>query len=148
MSFYHVVHGKTNTATTTIGGITASAAGRVKVGHIIISSAAAPADNACEYQFKRYSAPGTATAITASALDQADPLRSATTGEAHTIEPTYIANSILLDFAANQRATPQWIARPGWELTIPAVASNGIGCFSKIVGGSAFAVSLTWYFEE
>jgi len=138
----------TNTASTSILGLTSAATVRPMIYDLILGSDAAPADNAAEYVLQRYTAAGTATAVTPQALDPGDPSALASAGEAHTVEPTYTANAIMLQFATNQRATFRWVAAPGGEIKLPATAANGVGI--KVIGiaGSAVNTNVCMHFEE
>lgn len=138
----------TNTASTSILGITSTSAIRPCIYDILIGSDATPADNAWEFVLQRYTAAGTATSFTPVALDPGDPASTASSGYAHTVEPTYTASALLLNGAVNQRATFRWVAAPGGELKCPATASNGIGCQSITVAGSAINTVVAFHFEE
>src|SRR5579883_1595852 len=117
----------TAAASKTILGVTATAAVRPTIYDVMLSSNATPADNSSEWQLLRYTAAGTSTAVTPTALDSGDPASTSTAGKAHSAEPTYTAGSVLLDIALNQRATVRWVAAPGSEIASPATASNGLG---------------------
>lgn len=144
---YSVSGNDTNTAATTQLGLTATAAIQPKVFDLLVSSSATPADNAGQYQVKRYTAAGTATAVTPQALGVNDPAATATAGVNHSVEPTYTANAIMLQFSLNQRATFRWVAAPGSEIILPSAASNGIGFFTNAVN-SAFAIDITILYYE
>jgi hypothetical protein len=150
MAKYSVDGQDTNTAATTILGASADATRprRIKAAYLTLGSDATPADNAAEYNLQRFTAAGTSTAVTPQPLDPADAATEADAGEAHSIEPTYTANAVMLNFMANQRATFQWYAAPGYEIVVPATASNGLGVLSVTVGGSAVNVGCTIHFEE
>lgn len=137
-----------NTAATSILGLTSAATIRPKVYDFILGSDATPADNAAEYVLQRYTAAGTATAITPRALDPGDPASLAAAGEAHTVEPTYTADVIMLQFALNQRATFRWVAAPGGEIILPATAANGLGLQVIGIAGSAVNVNACIHFAE
>jgi hypothetical protein len=92
-----------------------------------VGSSATPADNAIEWLWQRYTAAGTSTAVTPTALDSGDPAATSTSGINHTVEPTYTAGAILWHAAVNQRATQRFQFDPDAPLVIPAVANNGIG---------------------
>lgn len=145
---YSVDGRDTNTASTTILGLTSAATIRPRIYDIVIGSAATPADNAGEYYFQRYTAAGTATAVTPQALDNGDPASLAASGEAHTVEPTYTANAVLLAMSSNQRASIRWMATPGGELVLPATAANGVGCLVAQIAGSAIQMSVCLHFVE
>ena len=138
----------TNTAATSILGLTSAATVRPKVYDLVMGSDATPADNAAEYVLQRYTAAGTVTAVTPAPLDPADPAALASAGEAHSAEPTYTANLILLQWAQNQRATFRWVAAPGGEIVLPATAANGVGVQVIGIAGSAVNMNVTMHYEE
>lgn len=138
----------TNTAATTILGLTSAATVRPKIYDLTLGSDATPADAAAEYVLQRYTAAGTSTAVTPQALDNGDPAALASAGEAHSAEPTYTANAIMLQFAVNQRATYRWVAVPGGEIVLPATAANGVGLQVISLSGSAYNVNVCMHFEE
>lgn len=137
----------TNTASTTQVELRSTTAIRPRIYDILVSSNATPADNSGEYVFKRSTTAGTSTSFTPVALDPGDPAATATFGVNHSAEPTYTANSDLLHFATNQRATFRWVAAPMGELILPA-AANGVGLFAAAVGGSAVAMQYQMHWEE
>jgi hypothetical protein len=138
----------TNTVDTTILGLTSAATIRPKIYDILMGSPAAPADNAAKYVLQRYTAPGTLSAVTPQALDPGDPASLAAGGKAHSVEPTYTANAIMLQWSLNQRATFRWVASPGGEIILPATANNGVGIQVLTVGGSSVVVTSCIHFEE
>lgn len=140
----------TNTAdTSTILTLVSAATIRPKVYDLILGSDATPADNAAEYVLQRFTTAGTAgTAVTPQALDPADPTSLAASGEAHSAEPGYTANAIMLQWAQNQRATFRWVASPGGEIICPATAANGVGIKAISVAGSAVNTNACMHFEE
>ena len=120
----------------TILAVTSAATIRPELYDILLSSSGTAGDNASIFYAARYTAAGTATSVTPIALDPGDPAALAAAGKAHTVEPTYTANAILLEFAVNQRATFRWVAVPGGELKCPATASNGIGVYTPSSTGT------------
>jgi hypothetical protein len=149
--YANTVPGATNTGNTTIQQTIGSTSVRFQVYDLVISSGATPADNAAEYQLKRLTAAGTVTAFTPVALDNGDPatlltLTTAGCGYSATGEPTYTANSQLLDIGVNQRATFRWVARERSEIVAPA-STNGLGLFVK-AANAAFTTSVTQLHEE
>lgn len=148
MARYSVDGQDTNTAATTILGVTGSAAIRTKIYDMTVGSDATPADNAAEYVLQRNTAAGTVTAVTPQALDPLTSAAVTTAGEAHSVEPTYTANAILLQWAQNQRATYRWVAAPGGELIAAATAANGIGLQVIGIAGSAVNTNVTLHIEE
>ena len=150
MAKYSIDGQDTNTAATTILGVTADATRprRSKIYDVLIGSDATPADNAAEYNLQRVTAAGTSTSVTPQPLDPADAATETDSGEAHSIEPTYTSNAVLLNLMSNQRATVRWVAAPGGELVIPATASNGVGLVVVTVAGSAVNTGATIHFDE
>lgn len=139
----------TNTASTTILGVDAGAtARRVAVYDLILGSDGTPADNAAEYNLQRYTVDGTSTAVTPQALDGADPAALAEAGEAHSVEPTYTANAIMLNWAQNQRATFRWVAAPGGEIIVAATSDEGVGIQVITVAGAAINTVASIHFIE
>ena len=148
MAKYAIDGQDTNTAATTILGVDAgTTARRGKVYDLTLGSDATPADNAAEYALQRYTVDGTSTAVTPQALDPADAAALAEAGEAHSVEPTYTANGLLLQWGQNQRATYRWVAAPGGELVYPATADNGLG-IQVITVTTAANVNAMMHFEE
>ena len=149
MAKYSIDGQDTNTAATTLLGVDAGATPRRgKIYDMTVGSDATPADNTAEYVLQRYTVDGTSTAVTPQALDPADAAALSEAGEAHSAEPTYTANAILLQWAQNQRATYRWVAAPGGELVFPATADNGIGVQVIGIAGSAVNMNVTQHFEE
>lgn len=137
----------TNTAATTILELRSTTAIRPAIYDLISGSDATPADNAAEYNLQRTTTAGTSTAVTPQALDSGDPTATATAGEAHSAEPTYTANAIMLNYMHNQRATFRWVAAPDGEIVLPA-AANGVGIQSITVAGSAVNTGATIHYLE
>ena len=145
---YSIAAQDTNTAATTQVGMTSAATIRPKIYDLICGSDATPADNAAEYNLQRHTAAGTSTAFTPVALDPADPTSLAAAGQNHSVEPTYTAAALLLEWAQNQRATFRWVAAPNSELVLPATAANGASVITVTVAGSAVNTNFQIYFEE
>lgn len=137
----------TNTAATTILELRSTTAIRPAIYDLISGSDATPADNAAEYNLQRTTTVGTSTAVTPQALNSADPAATAVAGEAHSAEPTYTANAVLLNYMHNQRATFRWVAAPDGEIVLPA-ASNGVGIIVVTVAGSAVNTGATIHYLE
>ncbi len=138
----------TNTANTTIIGLTGAATIRPAIYDLIMGSDATPADNAAEYVLQRTTTVGTRTAVTPTPLDPLTVAATATAGEAHSAEPTYTANAILLQWAQNQRATFRWVAAPGGELIM--IATTNYGAAVRVIGiaGSAVNMNCVAHFSE
>ena len=133
--------------TDSVLGLTSTTAIRPAIYDIIFGSNATPADNALQWLVQRYTAAGTATAVTPQPLDSGDPAATAAAGENHTAEPTYTADAILLNISANQRSTQRWMASPGGELVMPATAANGCG-IQPVHASFTGEVQATAHYEE
>lgn len=139
----------TNTASTTVPMFTivGIATTRIRVYDFISGSDATPADNAGKFSFRRISARGTSTAsVTPNPLDPADPASLAAAYDtAWSGNPTITANSDLLQFAHNQRATFRWVAAPDSELIIPATAGAGLALMAVVTTATAnYAWTTLW----
>ena len=110
-----------------VGSIEAVATVRPRIYDLIFSQGGTPADNVIRWQVPRFTASGTSnTAAVENALDPGAPASDVISLEEYTGAPTVTADSELLDFDLNQRATFRWVAAPGGELVIPATADSGI----------------------
>jgi hypothetical protein len=127
--------------------LTSTSAIRPAVYDFFFGSNATPADNALNWLMERYTAAGTATAVTPQALDSGDPAATATAGENHTAEPTYTSNAVMLNISANQRSTQRWVASPGGEIICPATAANGVGV-EPVHASFTGEVQCTIHYEE
>ncbi len=145
---YSIDGQSTNTAATTIIGLTSATTVRPKIYDLNVGSAATPADNAGRYVLQRTTVAGTLTAVTPQALDPDDPLSLCSAGENHSAEPTYTANAIMLRWSQNQRATFRWVAAPESEIRLPATAANGVALQVLAIGGSAVVMDACIHFSE
>jgi hypothetical protein len=152
MSKYAAVSNKTNTVSTTVPmwNLVGAATRRLKVFELLVGSDATPADQANKFALRRTTADGSPlTDFTPTKLDPADGASIARldltwTGAA---EPTITGTgaSDVLQFAINQRTTFRWLAAPGCELVIPAVAEAGLALMSAISTGVAnHAYTVLW----
>ncbi len=144
---YSIATTDTNTAATTQLGLVGTTAVRPQVYDVLVSSVATPADQAGEYFIQRITTAGTSTALTPGALNSGDPAATTICGSNHSAEPTYTANTVMLRFATNQRATFRWVAAPESELVGPATASNGFGLLANATT-AAVAMAYTVLFAE
>jgi hypothetical protein len=149
MAKYSAQFNRAASAAAAVGTITADATTprRQKIYDLLVGSEAVPADFAFLWTLDRCTTAGTSTAVTPTKLDPGDAVALADAGENHTAEPTFTAGEVLLSIPLNQRATIRWVAPPGGELVIPAVASNGIGIRTPVAGAAA-AITATAHFEE
>jgi hypothetical protein len=132
----------------TLLGLTGGTTMRPRIYQIQIGITSAPADLALEWLVQRYTAAGTATAVTPNKLDPADPAAICTAGRTHTVEPTYTSTESPFDLGFHQKASAIWQA---WDqlaqLVIPATAANGIGI--QTLHGTATPTALaTFHYDE
>ena len=140
----------TNTASTTVPmfTVTGAATVRLRIYDLIASSDASPADASGKFALRRISSNGTtSTTVTANALDPADPAAIAVYTTAWSGNPTITANSDLLQFAHNLRATFRWVAAPNGELVVPATAGAGLALMA-VVTNTASNYAWTTHWEE
>lgn len=134
-------------AADTVLSVIAATTVRPKVFDILISSPSTPNDYSAHFFLQRFSADGTGSAVTPQPLDFNERAAVATSKHTYTAEPTLTANEILLDMAMNQRATVRWVAVPGRELVIPALAGDGLSLLCNAVS-TQFTAAATIFFEE
>ena len=99
-------------ASATVVTVVSATTIRPRIYEVVFGSAATPADQAFNMDLRRFTAAGTATAITPQGLAPADPAALASAGSNHPVEPTYTAGAILLGFSINQQAPFRWVASP------------------------------------
>ena len=150
--------GLTQTAVTTVTGATgtdavgellAAATCRPYIYDILFSQGSAPADTVVRWEVPRQTTSATGTGATENALNPASPAATALSEEEITVGPTVTADSQMLDFDLNQRASFRWVAAPGGEIILPATAANG--CFFNCsgTGGSYTGIArVTVMWEE
>ncbi len=133
---------------TLINVFSVAGVGRGKIGNIILSSGAAPDDQAQNFEVKRTTGVGTeAGGKTPVPLDPDTQASSFDAGYGHSVEPTETTNSEILALALNQRASISWLANPGSELIMPAVTNNGLSVVRRSSTG-VYVVDCTIIFEE
>lgn len=123
-------------------GIVSTAAIRPRLIDVTLQQVGTPGSDASyEVHMKRFTAAGTATAVTPAPVDSGDPASTFTAGSNHSAEPTYTANTLLRQFACNPRATFRWVAYDQRaEVILPATAANGIGFLVNALGGAVTVV--------
>ena len=131
----------------TVLSLIASTSVRPRVSDIVLSSSSTPNSYSADFQIQRFSADGTGTAVTPTPLDFADVASVSTSKHTYTVEPTYTSGEVLLLMAHNQQATVRWVAQPGFEFIIPALAGDGVGLLCNAVS-TQFTEDATFYFEE
>lgn len=119
-------------------GIVSTAAVRPRILSALYSNVGlVTTDSNYQVQGKRFTAAGTATAVTPASSDSGDPAATFTAGSNHTVEPTYTANTVFADQGVNPRNTYRWVAYdPRDEIILPATAANGAGFFVVALGGA------------
>lgn len=147
MAKYSTVGTMALVADDTVLSVIAALTVRPRIYDIILASSSAPNDYSAHFHLQRFSADGTGTAVTPQPLDFAERAAVATSKRNYSVEPTYTAGEVLLNLAHNLRATVRWVAAPGSELIIPALAGDGIGqrC---IAVSTQFTEEATFFFEE
>lgn len=131
----------------TILELVASTSTRGWIYDIIVSSDASPADIATEFNVIRGTVSGAGSALDEVALDPANPA-ALLAGKGGTFTgQTKTANTSMLEFALNQRATFRWVASPGGELIVPATSDNWVGLESIASGGTP-NVNVTFMWQE
>jgi hypothetical protein len=134
-------------AADTVLSVIAATTVRPRISDLVLSSNSTPNDYSADFQLQRFSADGTGTGVTPTPLDFNDPASLSTSKHTYTVEPTLTAGEVLLRIAHNQRATVRWVAQPGYEFVIPALAGDGIACLCNAVS-TQFTEVATIYFEE
>jgi hypothetical protein len=134
-------------AADTVLSVISAATVRPRVSDILLSSSSTPNDYSADFQIQRFSADGTGTANTPQPLDFNDPAAISTSKHTYTVEPTLTAGEILLRLSHNQRATVRWVAAPGYEFVIPALAGDGVSLLCNAVS-TQFTEVATILFEE
>ena len=95
-----------------------------------LGCSATPADNAILWFLQRITTTGTGGSTpTPQPLDPGDPAAAVVCNRAHSTDPTYTANAVLLRLALNQRATHRVQFDPDAPAVIPATAANGLGLY-------------------
>jgi len=149
MGKYSVDAQDTNTLSTTSVALDGTTTSRGKLYDLICGSDATPADNAVEFNIRRFATSnGTGTAVTPNPLDMADGAAEIDGTFNHSAEPSYTVAGEVLQWAQNQRATFRWVAAPGGEIVIPATSDSGVGIVSETVAGSAVNFNFTLHYEE
>lgn len=135
-------------ANKTLISVVASANVRPSIFDLNLGCSSTPADQAARYFLGRFTVAGTpGNNPTPIPLDPSDVAAVATTGNAHSVEPTYTAGQILFQLSLNQRATFRHVCSPGYEFKSPAVASNGLGLYLSAATTALVADGQVFWFE-
>lgn len=133
------------------GASSGTQARRLKLLFAMGGSQGTPADAAVQLTAQRYTAAGTSTAVTPTPLDMADPAMLGVAGEVHTVEPTYTATLIVLNFSYHIREGFVYYAPPDPEsqITVPATNAAGIGFQTDTISaGGTLASTMTVHLKE
>lgn len=150
MSKYAAVCNQTNTVSSTIPlfNLVGAATRRLKVFELLFGCDATPADEVSTFVMRRTTTDGDPlTNFTPTKLDPADGASIARLDLTWTsgMEPGITANSDLLQIPMNQRATFRWLAAPGAELVVPAVAEAGLALISTVASSPEnHAFTILW----
>lgn len=137
----------TGNADGTILGLTSATTIRPTIYFWEIGSGATPGDQAINVVWQRFTAAGTSTAVTPSALDPGDPASLATGGTNHTVAPTYTAGAILQSTSFNQQNTFKFETLPEYGMKCPATAANGLGLQFVLSTGTPLCEAAAWHAE-
>jgi hypothetical protein len=127
--------------------VVSTAAVRPRLAEFQVGSSSTPANAAARYDFNRISTAGTAGSNpTPAPTDPADPAAVTINGlGTFSVAPTI--GTLLFRVSVNQQNTYRWLAAPGRELIMPAIAANGLEFLTPVVT-AAFTADFTFYFEE
>lgn len=114
------------TGTDAVGELLGTTAVRARIYDILFGHGSAPADTVIQWEVMRATTSATGSAAVGNSLDTDAPTAEILAEEEVTVGPTVVADSGVLDFDLNQRATFRWVAAPGGEIVIPAVATNAV----------------------
>lgn len=136
-----------NTLTTTrktVLGITQPAAATAlgKIARLHLGSVGTPTDASIEWQVQRTSAAGTATAVTGADEDDSGSTATLLGKSAHTVEPTYVASTVLFDEGINQRSAYTIMLAPEhyWRLQVTNNRGVGVGALHATFSGACNCV--------
>lgn len=136
-------------ASTSVLGLDGTTTTRGKLYDVVVGSNATPADNAVDFQIRRFATSnGTGTAVVPVTLDPADGAAEIDGTATYTGSPSFTANAEVLRWSQNQRATFRWVAAPGGEIVIPATSDSGIALVCDVVAGSSVNWQACFHYEE
>ncbi|PWT71731.1 MAG: hypothetical protein C5B59_17280 [Bacteroidetes bacterium] len=123
----------------TAGSLIGAATVAPKLYDFSVSASGSPADNVIIYTLQRSTVDGTGTTVTPTSISQSPgivtPIAAlCTTKSNYTAEPTYTAGVVIWSQGINQRSAFRWVAVPGGEVVIPAIAAAGLGFQVKSAG--------------
>ncbi len=131
-----------------VGELLGVAVVRGKIYDILFGHGAVPADTIVRWEVMRAgTASATGSAAVENPLDPDAPASNLVVEEEITASGTVQADSQVLDFDLNQRATFRWVAAPGGEIVVPAVATESY-FFNASSGNYAGIARVTVHWEE
>jgi hypothetical protein len=125
------ISGSTALTTTrkTVASVTQPAAATAlgQVHRVHLGSVGTPTDASIEWQIQRTSTLGTATTVTPVDEDDSGSTPTIIGKSNYTVEPTYVANTVLFDLGINQRSAYTIMLAPGREWRMQVTNNRGIG---------------------
>lgn len=103
---------------------------------VIVGNISAPTDNSYRLQLGFITADGTNTAVTPTPDSAHYPASQCTAGSNHTVEPTYTAGSVWLDYGVNYGNTFRWVVPEEEGITLENLATRGAGLKTVSVSGA------------
>ncbi len=135
------------TGTDAVGELLGTTAVRARIYDLLFGHGGAPADTVIRWEVMRATTSATGSAAIENALDIDAPTAEILSEEEVTVGPTVTANSAVLDFDLNQRATFRWVAAPGGEILVPASATGAV-FFNASSGTYTGIARITAHWEE
>jgi hypothetical protein len=121
---------------------------RARIYDILFSHGGTPSDDVIRWQVMRAgTASATGSAAVENPLDPDAPAADILTEEEVTASGTVQANSEVLDFDLNERATLRWIGAPNSEIILPATATESY-YFNPSSGAYTGIARVTVMWEE
>jgi len=135
---------KTTTSTTVgVGSIEMAGSGmrRAKLCELILGSDAGTLGTSnFRFEVQRSTTAATGTTVALNPLDPADSLAAVTLLKSSlTVQGSNTAGQIPLTIPLSQQATFRWVANPGFEIVIPAIANNGLHINTPVAGNTPSA---------
>lgn len=93
------------------------------------------------WEIQRSTTTATGTSVTPQALDPADPSTSTIIKSNLTANGTLTSNTIMGTLPIAEQVTFRWVAPPGGEIVIPAVANNGLHFMTPVCGNTPSAAA-------
>lgn len=121
---------------------------RIALAELIVGSDAGTLGTSnFRFELQRSTTAATGTSVTPNPLDPADAACSAVMKSNLTVQGTNTAGQIPLTIPLSQQATFRWVANPGYEIIIPAVATNGLHLNTPVSGNNPSAVATMVFVE-